>query len=81
MVSPNDVFEGCRHDRSRLVRIGKHVRAGKTLYILLCTKCGFTVSTDELRRLRQAGRARPRAPYAHRCAGRRHNLGEALGLR
>ena len=46
--------DGCRHDRAPLKRLGKirHERTGKCVYVLLCTGCGFTVTTEELRRLR-----------------------------
>ena len=47
--------DGCRHDRAPLKRLGKirHERTGKCVYVLLCTECGFTVTTEELRRLRE----------------------------
>ncbi|MBM4017657.1 MAG: hypothetical protein FJ288_04905 [Planctomycetes bacterium] len=46
--------DGCRHDRAPLKRLGKihHGRTGKCVYVLLCTECGFTVTTEQLRRLR-----------------------------
>jgi len=61
----------CRHDRAVLKRLGKitHERTGKRVYVLLCTECGFTVTTDELRRLRGGGP--PRSwPRTGRDAGR-----------
>jgi hypothetical protein len=73
MLPPQDPFCACRHDRAPLVRIGKIRRGNKVLYMLLCTACGFAVSTDELRRLRAAkpadGRSGPRFcgyGWAHR---------------
>ena len=47
--------DGCRHDRAPLKRLGKirHNRSGKRGFVLLCTECGFTVTTEELRRLRE----------------------------
>ncbi len=59
MPSSHDPREGCRHDRAPLKRLGKvrHERAGRSVYVLLCTECGFTVTTDQLRRLRQAAQA------------------------
>ena len=66
MASPHDPVEGCRHDRAPLKRLGKirHERTGKCVYVLLCTACGFTVTTDGLRRLRGQAAAAPvrRAP-------------------
>jgi len=57
--------DGCRHDHAPLKRLGKirHERTGKRVYVLLCTECGFTVTTDQLRRLSEdatahAGRER-----------------------
>jgi len=55
MTIPDGLTDTCRHDQAPLVRIGKRVRAGRPVYVLLCTECGFMVSTDELRRLRAAG--------------------------
>lgn len=78
MNMPHDLFEGCRHDKARLVRLGKVVRGGKNVYVLMCTACGFMVSTDELRRLRGTRRKPPRAPYAVRRTGR--SLLDALGF-
>jgi hypothetical protein len=54
MASRNDQIEGCRHERAPLIRLGKicHERTGKCVYVLLCTECGFTVTTEALRRLR-----------------------------
>lgn len=46
-----DWEEFCRHDRAPLKRLGRVCYGGKPTYLLLCTECGFTVSTDELRRL------------------------------
>ena len=63
MLRPEDPDGVCRHDRAPLVRLGKVKHGTKVLYMLLCTECGFAVSTDELRRLRAAGttdRAAPR---------------------
>ena len=54
MPRPEDPAGVCRHDRAPLVRLGKVKRGTKVLYMLLCTECGFAVSTDELRRLRAA---------------------------
>jgi len=54
-MAPSDgVVEGCRHDRAPLKRLGKivHERTGQCVYVLLCTECGFTVTTDGLRRQR-----------------------------
>ena len=50
----DDPAEGCRHDRAPLKRLGKihHERSGGNVYVLLCTACGFTVTTDQLRRQR-----------------------------
>ena len=55
MSSCDDLIEGCRHHRAPLKRLGKirHERTGRCVYVLLCTECGFTVTTDQLRRLRQ----------------------------
>jgi len=78
MNMPHDLFEGCWHDKARLVRMGKVVRGGKNVYVLMCTKCGFMVSTDELRRLRRTRHKAPRAPYAVRRIGR--SLLDALGF-
>jgi hypothetical protein len=78
MNTPHDLFEGCRHDKARLIRIGKAMRGGKKVYVLMCTKCGFMVSTEELRRLRRIRHKEPRAPYAVRRIGR--SLLDALGL-
>ncbi|KPJ76383.1 MAG: hypothetical protein AMK72_06505 [Planctomycetes bacterium SM23_25] len=57
-----DPVATCRHDRALLRRLGKitHERTGACVYVLLCTECGFTVTTDELRRLRRGGP--PRRP-------------------
>ena len=67
MVPSSAQSESCRHDRAPLRRLGKiiHERTGQRVYVLLCTECGFTVTTDELRRLRygQGGR-RPANPTA-----------------
>jgi len=56
MLPPEDPDGVCRHDRAPVVRLGKVKHGDRTLYMLLCTECGFAVSTEELRRLR-AGRA------------------------
>ncbi len=72
MLRPEDPDGVCRHDRAPLVRLGKVKRGTKVLYMLLCTECGFAVSTDELRRLRAAGTTDRAAPrfcgygWAHR---------------
>ena len=64
MLPPEDPDGVCRHDRAPLVRLEKVSHGDKVLYMLLCTECGFAVSTDELRRLRAAkpadGRSGPR---------------------
>jgi hypothetical protein len=59
MAFPDDSVDGCRHDRAPLKRMGKicHERTGKCVYVLLCTKCGFTVTTDQLRALRNHAKA------------------------
>jgi len=69
MDASDDPMAGCRHDRAPLKRLGKitHERSGQRVYVLLCTACGFTVTTDELRRMRSgceagAGGAMRRAP-------------------
>ena len=51
--------DGCRPDRAPLKRLGKirHECTGKCVYVLLCTECGFTVTTEELRRLREGATA------------------------
>ena len=55
----HDPREGCHHNRAPLKRLGKvrHQRSGRAVYVLLCTECGFTVTTDELRRLKRAAEA------------------------
>ena len=55
MTACDDLIEGCRHNRAPLKRLDKirHERTGRCVYVLLCTECGFTVTTDQLRRLRQ----------------------------
>jgi len=55
MSFTEDPAEGCRHDRAPLKRLGKirHERSGESVYVLLCTECGFTVTTDHLRRQRE----------------------------
>ena len=61
----SDPIESCRHDRAPLRRLGiiTHERTGRRVYVLLCTECGFTVTTDQLRRLRGEGPGRrPPAP-------------------
>ena len=57
MAPSDDQLDGCRHDRAPLIRLGKirHERTGTCVYVLLCTACGFTVTTDQLRRLRKQG--------------------------
>ena len=60
MLPPEDPDGVCRHDRAPLVRLGKVRTPGRTLYMLLCTECGFAVSTEELRRLRSERPALPR---------------------
>jgi len=59
MPSAHDPREGCRHNRAPLKRLGKihHGRTGRCVYVLLCTECGFTVTTEQLRRMRQAAKA------------------------
>jgi hypothetical protein len=54
MADAADRVEGCRHNRAPLIRLGKirHERTGQSVYVLLCSECGFTVTTDQLRRLR-----------------------------
>lgn len=68
MVPPDDPTDACRHNRAPLRRLGivTHERTGCRVYILLCTECGFTVTTEELRRMRR-GRAaeRPTPPEVH----------------
>jgi len=51
--------DNCRHDRAPLRRLGiiTHERTGRRVYVLLCTECGFTVTTEMLRR--QRGMVRP----------------------
>ena len=58
MVPLADPAEGCRHDRAPLRRLGiiTHQPTGNRVFVLLCTECGFTVTTDELRRLRSVRR-------------------------
>lgn len=54
-MAPSDPSQdSCRHNRAPLRRLGKivHERTGKCVYVLLCTECGFTVTTNQLRRLR-----------------------------
>jgi len=55
-----DDWECCRHDRAPLRRLGiiRHERTGRRVYVLLCTECGFTVTTDTLRRMRGQGTRR-----------------------
>jgi hypothetical protein len=60
MLPPEDPDGVCYHDRAPLVRLGKVRTGGRTLYMLLCTECGFAVSTEELRRLRARRPALPR---------------------
>jgi len=68
MTPPRPQSEGCRHDRCPLRRLGKirHRRSGKTVYVLLCTACGFTVTTDQVRRLRRDAAAAEQWPAAER---------------
>jgi len=67
MAPFDDPVATCRHDRAPLKRLGKitHERTGERVYVLLCTACGFTVTTDELRRLRSTGSRRRPAPVGH----------------
>ena len=78
MVAYDDPAEGCRHDRAPLQRLGKiiHERSGKSVYVLLCPVCGFTVTTDQLRQLKKkprkgsnvhAPRWAPGRPYQSSC--------------
>ena len=69
MVLPDDPMPSCRHDRAPLRRLGKvtHERTGKRVYVLLCTECGFTVTTEQLRRLRGATSPRPSGTTARRA--------------
>jgi len=75
MARSIDPSEGCHHNRAPLRRLGKitHERTGLGIYVLLCTECGFTVTTDQLRRKRSDGtavrRRRPRG-RAPRWSGR-----------
>jgi hypothetical protein len=64
MSFTDDPAEGCRHDRAPLKRLGKirHERTGKSVYVLLCTECGFTVTTDQLRQQRDAAPANKHPP-------------------
>jgi hypothetical protein len=52
---PHALPEGCHHDRAPLLRLGKvaSAKAGRTVYVLLCTECGFTVTTDQIRKSRR----------------------------
>jgi len=61
MAPSDDPMASCRHDRAPLRRLGKiaHQRTGQAVYVLLCTACGFTVTTDELRRIRDKARTHP----------------------
>jgi hypothetical protein len=63
MPFADDPAESCRHERAPLRRLGKirHERTGQNVYVLLCTECGFTVTTDQLRRQREGPEAE-RAP-------------------
>jgi hypothetical protein len=69
--------EGCRHDRAPLRRMGKavHPRAHRTDYVLLCTECGFTVTTDQLRRMR-----RENGEHVHAVAVGGHSPGYYANL-
>jgi hypothetical protein len=65
MARYDDTAEGCRHDRAPLQRLGKitHERTGKSVYVLLCPVCGFTVTTDQLRQLKKEKKGKKvRAP-------------------
>ena len=80
MLPPETSTDLCRHDRAPLKRIGTVKRGDKVRYMLLCTECGFAVSTEELRRLRAAGaqtRRRPPEYCGFGWAARR--AGEAEG--
>ncbi|HUX03050.1 MAG TPA: hypothetical protein VMY35_18985 [Phycisphaerae bacterium] len=74
MFPPKDPSDVCRHDQAPLVRLGKVKRGNRTLYMLLCTECGFAVSTEALRRLRAGrpdlARTAPQS-HSHRWAARR----------
>jgi hypothetical protein len=52
MPFAEDTGVSCHHDRAPLKRLGKirHERTGESVYVLLCTECGFTVTTEQLRR-------------------------------
>jgi hypothetical protein len=76
MLRPEDPAGVCRHDRAPLVRLGKVKRGTKVLYMLLCTACGFAVSTDELRRLRAAKPADRRSGPPFCGYGWAHRVGE-----
>jgi hypothetical protein len=71
----------CRHDHAPLIRLGKREVGGRRLYMLLCTACGFQVSTDELRRLRAHPPRRPPAPCGYGAAHLRAGLPWRRGLR
>ncbi len=77
MLPPEDPDGVCRHDRAPLARLGKVKRGTKVLYMLLCTECGFAVSTDELRRLRAAGTTDRAAPQFCGYAWAAHRAEEA----
>jgi hypothetical protein len=68
-ASPHPV-EPCRHDRAPLRRLGAitHERTGRKVYVLLCPACGFTVTTEALRRAR-GGPARRPAIAERACRG------------
>ncbi len=68
----DDSVATCWHDRAPLKRLGKitHERTGERVYVLLCPVCGFTVTTDELRRLRSRRRAGSRDAAAKVAARR-----------
>jgi hypothetical protein len=70
MASHGDHTEGCRHDRAPLIRLGKitHERTGRCVYVMLCTECGFTVTTEQLRRMRESDAKVGAVRYAPRWA-------------
>jgi len=63
MAAYDDPAERCRHDRAPLRRLGKiiHERTGRSVYVLLCPVCGFTVTTDQLRQLKKEARTADKA--------------------
>ena len=64
MPRPDNPLINCRHDRAPLKRLAKitYQKSGRRVYMLLCTACGFTVTTEQLRRLRAEAKERPAAP-------------------